>query len=62
MAWSLVAVLLAGGASAGAPPPDVKPRSEDTKGMDTTGMSAIAESYVKLVLAVGQHDANYVDA
>jgi hypothetical protein len=62
MAWSLVAVLLAGGASAGAPPPDVKPRAEDTKGMDTTGMSAIAESYVKLVLAVGQHDANYVDA
>jgi hypothetical protein len=25
-------------------------------------MNAIAESYVKLVLAVGQHDANYVDA
>ena len=25
-------------------------------------MSAIAESYVKLVLAVGQHDPNYVDA
>ena len=26
------------------------------------GMNAIAESYVKLVLSVGQHDANYVDA
>src|SRR5688500_17744770 len=25
-------------------------------------MNAIAESYVKLVLAVGHHDANYVDA
>lgn len=32
------------------------------RGTDQTGMSAIAESYVKLVLAVGQHDANYVDA
>jgi len=29
---------------------------------DTTPMNRIAESYVKLVLAVGQHDANYVDA
>ncbi len=27
-----------------------------------TPMNRIAESYVKLVLAVGQHDANYVDA
>ena len=27
-----------------------------------SSMNAIAESYVKLVLAVGQHDANYVDA
>jgi hypothetical protein len=27
-----------------------------------TPMNSIAESYVKLVLAVGQHDANYVDA
>jgi hypothetical protein len=29
---------------------------------DPTPMNRIAESYVKLVLAVGQHDANYVDA
>jgi hypothetical protein len=29
---------------------------------DQTRMNSIAESYVKLVLAVGQHDANYVDA
>src|SRR5258707_1335281 len=27
-----------------------------------TRMNGIAESYVKLVLAVGQHDADYVDA
>ena len=27
-----------------------------------TGMNATAESYVKLVLALGQHDADYVDA
>jgi len=25
-------------------------------------MDAVAQSYVKLVLAVGQHDADYVDA
>jgi hypothetical protein len=29
---------------------------------EPTRMNGIAESYVKLVLAVGQHDANYVDA
>jgi hypothetical protein len=29
---------------------------------DPTPMNRIADSYVKLVLAVGQHDANYVDA
>ena len=29
---------------------------------DPAPMNRIAESYVKLVLAVGQHDANYVDA
>jgi hypothetical protein len=28
----------------------------------TAGMNAIAETYVKLVLALGQHDADYVDA
>jgi len=33
------------------------PAAEDPK-----RMNSIAESYVKLVLAVGQHDANYVDA
>jgi len=29
---------------------------------DGTGLNAIAERYVKLVLALGQHDADYVDA
>src|SRR5450759_3632404 len=29
---------------------------------DSFAMNRVAESYVKLVLAVGQHDADYVDA
>ena len=29
---------------------------------DTTPMNAIAERYVKTVLALGQHDKDYVDA
>src|SRR3954452_19314495 len=33
-----------------------------SKGKDSFSMNRIAESYVKLVLAVGQHDADYVDA
>lgn len=45
------------GAGGSAPPPPTPGISEDT-----TRMNSIAESYVKLVLAVGQHDANYVDA
>ena len=31
-------------------------------GNEGTGMNALAERYVRLVLAVGQHDADYVDA
>jgi hypothetical protein len=31
-------------------------------GPETNQMQALAEQYVKLVLAVGQHDADYVDA
>jgi hypothetical protein len=31
-------------------------------GRDTTPMNALAERYVKTVLALGQHDADYVDA
>jgi hypothetical protein len=32
------------------------------QGRQTNSMNTIAERYVKLVLAVGQHDADYVDA
>ncbi len=68
--WLLAALLLAGlpgvparidrpagAALSASQAPIPAPHAEDA-----TGMSAIAESYVKLVLAVGQHDANYVDA
>jgi len=33
-----------------------------TNGSDKDPMNSIAEAYVRLVLAVGQHDADYVDA
>jgi len=36
--------------------------SSAVPGKDGSAMNRIAESYVKLVLAVGQHDADYVDA
>jgi hypothetical protein len=45
------------GVAAGGTAPAPRPAAEDA-----TRMNRIAESYVKLVLAVGQHDANYVDA
>ena len=32
------------------------------QGMKSNAMGTIAEQYVKLVLALGQHDADYVDA
>jgi hypothetical protein len=44
--------------SACASAPAGAPRAEES----APPMNAIAESYVKLVLSVGQHDANYVDA
>jgi len=50
-----VAGALAEAAGRTAPPPSATPE-------DATRMNSVAESYVKLVLAVGQHDANYVDA
>src|SRR5512145_2273995 len=37
----------------------VNPR---VKSPDASPMNALAENYVKLVLALGQHDADYVDA
>jgi hypothetical protein len=48
--WAAVALTTACGDSDGRTPPN------------ETGMNAIAEGYVKLVLAVGQHDGDYVDA
>jgi hypothetical protein len=53
----LTAALLAGCAGRSASP---LPTARSTEGPTT--MNQIAESYVKLVLAVGQHDADYVDA
>ncbi|MGA7614781.1 MAG: hypothetical protein WBX15_06305 [Thermoanaerobaculia bacterium] len=41
-----------------APPPEVEPVTVDI----FDRMNNVAESYVKLVLAVGQHDPDYVDA
>src|SRR6476646_9544226 len=46
-----ILLLAAGGATASAPAQK-----------DSFAMNRAAESYVKLVLAVGQHDADYVDA
>src|SRR5215470_15966633 len=56
LAVALAAAGLALGA-AGRTAPAPHPAAEDA-----TRMNGIAESYVKLVLAVGQHDSNYVDA
>ena len=51
LAFLILAGVLAGCAAGSAVP-----------SKDVTSMNRIAESYVKLVLAVGQHDADYVDA
>jgi hypothetical protein len=52
-AFLTILLLVAGCATASAPAPARK---------DSFAMNRAAESYVKLVLAVGQHDADYVDA
>jgi len=63
--WGVTALvaLLAAGCSAA---PGTAPATADAKAGTTTegtdGMRALAERYVKLVLAVGLHDADYVDA
>jgi hypothetical protein len=43
---------------------DIRPRTQSAAAQSTKGspMDRIAEQYVKLVLALGQHDADYVDA
>src|SRR5579864_9185261 len=59
--WTVTAT--AGRASAGTPAaPGTIAAPGTAAAEDPTRMNDIAESYVKLVLAVGQHDANYVDA
>ena len=40
----------------------VSPLNAATPKTASDGMNTIAEAYVKLVLAIGQHDADYVDA
>ncbi|MFY9826486.1 MAG: hypothetical protein WAM82_34305 [Thermoanaerobaculia bacterium] len=52
-AFLTLLVLVAGSATSAAPAPARK---------DSFSMNRAAETYVKLVLAVGQHDADYVDA
>jgi hypothetical protein len=54
-AFLTLLLLLAGNATAKSPAPTSGPK-------DSFAMNRAAESYVKLVLAVGQHDADYVDA
>jgi hypothetical protein len=51
-----IALLTLAGVLAGCAAGSAAPRK------DGSAMNRIAESYVKLVLAVGQHDADYVDA
>ena len=43
---------------------DIRPKAQSAAAQSTKGspMDRIAEQYVKLVLALGQHDADYVDA
>jgi len=43
---------------------DIRPKAQTAAAQSTKGspMDRIAEQYVKLVLALGQHDADYVDA
>ncbi|HMB93920.1 MAG TPA: hypothetical protein VKP65_23930 [Rhodothermales bacterium] len=55
---ALLLVGLAACNDASAPRPDASP----PEASDLTEMNHIAESYAKLVLAVGQHDEGYVDA
>jgi hypothetical protein len=50
--WLVLLPMLLASCSGGAPPPSGA----------TSSLDAVAEAYVKLVLAVGRHDALYVDA
>jgi hypothetical protein len=56
-ALAALAVVVGGNA-----PPSAPSQGAAEPPSPPTSMNGIAEAYVKLVLAVGQHDANYVDA
>jgi hypothetical protein len=58
---SAVALLAGCSASSGSSPAAAKP-ADHAAARGTSPMDRIAESYVKLVLAVGQYDPDYVDA
>jgi hypothetical protein len=58
-------MLLSGCGGAGNPADDGQPAAAATSGSASAeggAMNQLAEQYVKLVLALGQHDADYVDA
>ena len=55
MAWCAALAVAAGTGHAAS-------QSRATSGARAVEMNAVAQSYVKLVLAMGQHDADYVDA
>ena len=71
---ALLLAACASGTGAGVPPPaaagrpgaavaaPASPSDMNAPDMNGPGMNAIAERYVRLVLAVGAHDADYVDA
>ncbi len=59
----LIAVLLASACGwAGCARDDAGSPSRTTAADPALSMNRIAESYVRLVLAVGEHDPDYVDA
>jgi hypothetical protein len=60
LATCIVAALVAFSPSGCAPAPP--PRRAASAADNLSPMNRIAESYVRLVLALGRHDADYVDA
>jgi hypothetical protein len=62
VAGAVAASMATAPASAGAVAAPIATTPAGRGAEDPKPMNSIAESYVKLVLAVGQHDANYVDA
>ena len=55
----ILAVFLSGAVALAA---RVEPQTPKAPPIKSSPMDTIAEQYVKLVLAMGQHDADYVDA